>query len=624
MCGIAGVYGARVDYNNHLSRMLKALGRRGPDGHGIWCDVEANIGFVHTRLSIIDLSDAASQPMASGDKRYWITFNGEVYNYKELRHELESNGFAFTTNSDTEVILAGWSFWGKGILSRMRGMFAFAIWDSVERVLVLCRDRIGVKPLLWAETGRGIVFGSTLKALTESNLIEPVIEPQGVFDILATGSVCQPRTIIRGVQSLTPGTIMSIGPDFLRKSESYWELVNAVDKLRPALAGMSYTDAVDLVRNLLDEACRYHLVADVPVGSFLSGGVDSTAITALMSRQMSSPVKSFSIGFDESSGIRNELTDAKIAAEYIGCEHTEVVVTGREVALLFDDFVNVVDQPSYDGLNTYMVSKAASKFVKVSISGLGGDELFAGYPHFQLLNRVSSSSMNCIERLASLIHWLRPNKITAASARLSSLRSLTTQQRYANLRRDMTDIKIASALRNELAEYFSPGFLEDYIETIVDTASESVAQTSIVECKHYLINTLLRDADAVSMGHGLEIRPMLLDHILVEHAIAFPSNFKLRHGRQKAVFKDAVQDLLPTSLLERPKTGFVLPLGWWLCNELQPRLEIVLNGKTANFIFKQEFLKQCKLNSTNPSYYRTLWTILILVSWIDSHGINVI
>ncbi|MCK5134024.1 MAG: asparagine synthase (glutamine-hydrolyzing) [Candidatus Sabulitectum sp.] len=623
MCGIAGIYGACEDTEIRLSRMAAAMARRGPDGHGIWQDADAGIGLAHTRLSIIDLSCAGYQPMTYGDKRFWITFNGEIYNYQELRRELEGGGAIFATHTDTEVILAGWARWGHGVLDRLRGMFAFAIWDVLNRSLALCRDRMGIKPLLWAEAKAGFVFGSTLKAIKESGFVEPIIEPNGIFDLLATGSVCQPGTMIRSVHSLDPGTCLLVGPGSLRESIRYWDLTGAVTALQPTLARYSYTDAVRLIRDLLDEACRYNLIADVPVGSFLSGGVDSTAITALMSRHMHSPVKSFSIGFEETGGMRHELDDARLAASYIGCDHTEIVVTGRDIEAAFDDLVSTIDQPSFDGTNTFLVSRAAGATVKVALSGLGGDELFAGYGHFALLRNAASPTAGLRERLSTMLHSIRPNRFTMPSVRVSAMRRLALTERYARLRRGLTDDDIVYALREELIKSFTPGFLEVYIGSVLGQIEDSVAQTSLVECRHYLLNTLLRDADAMSMGHGIEVRPMMLDHRLVEHSLALPSHFKLQGSRQKAILKDSVADMLPPSLLTRPKTGFTLPLGWWLRHELRPRLQTALDGKTARSIFTEAFLRNCQGGIDEPSNHRTLWTMLVLISWIDSNGIVV-
>jgi asparagine synthase (glutamine-hydrolysing) len=393
-------------------------------------------------------------------------------------------------------------------------------------------------------------------------------------------------------------------------------------RLQPELSKLSYDDAVRLVRNLLEESCRCHLVADVPVGSFLSGGVDSTAITAIMAQYTAGPVKSFSVGFEESTELKHELVDARLAASHIGTDHTEVIVTGRDAEDAFEDLVRTIDQPSYDGANTYFVSRAASTSVKVALSGLGGDELFAGYGHFFRLQYAAGRGPRGFDNFVEMLHRLRPNRVTATAAETSALRRLTMVQRYAQLRRGLTDPEIHGAMADSLLEHFSSGFMEGHIGPLLSQSQNSVTQTSLIECRQYLLNTLLRDADALSMGHGLEVRPALLDHRLVEHALALPSDYKLAGGRQKAVFKDAVADILPPALLTRPKTGFTLPMWRWLRNELRPRLLAVLNGSTARSLFKPTFLGHCLKSIDLPQSGRTLWTLLILVSWVDEFKVR--
>lgn len=617
MCGIVGIVGKFAD-EAHLGPMVAVQARRGPDDHGIWLDPHGGAALGHTRLSIIDLTAAGHQPMTHGGGRFWITYNGEIYNYQELRQELESCGKCFATHTDTEVIIAGWEQWGMDLLLRLRGMFAFALWDRRKRLLALVRDRLGIKPLVWAETPGGLVFASELKALLASRLVEPVIEPRGVLDLLATGSICQPQTMVRGVRSLEPGTCMVLGANTGRKSVRYWDGPASVAALQPELARLSYAEAVQMTRLRLEEACRYHLVADVPVGSFLSGGVDSTAITALMSRYASYPIKTFSVGFDIKGGPPHELAAASLAARHIGCEHTEVVVTGQEVAAVFGDLVRTLDQPSYDGANTYLVSRAASVAVKVALSGLGGDELFAGYPHFAVMQAAQRRIPQWLNGFLCMIHRLRPNRWTYSA----SLRQMSVPQRYAQLRRGLSDTELKFALGAQLQTCFTAGFIEDYLNPLVANDSEVLRQVSQVECRHYLLNTLLRDADATSMGHGLEVRPVMLDHLLVEHALALPPTHKIRAGRHKAVLKDAVADLLPENLLRRPKTGFELPLGHWLRTTLRARLSAALGGPAARSLFAPAFLQDCRSQLDEPETARLLWTVLVLVTWMDEYKVT--
>jgi asparagine synthase (glutamine-hydrolysing) len=557
--------------------------------------------------------------MTYGNGRFWITLNGEIYNYKELRQQLENDGAVFTTNTDTEVILASWVRWGIDAVHRFRGMFAFGLWDRQERRLVLVRDRMGIKPLLWAEVPHGLIFASELKALLASGLVDPVLEPRGIFDLLATGSVCQPGTMIHGVRNLEPGTCLVVGPEGLRESIRYWDAVASVTALRSEFVKYSYADGVCMVRDRLEEACRYHLVADVRVGSFLSGGVDSTAITALMARQVNEPVKSFSVGFENIGEFKHELAAARTAANHIGCDHTEVIITGRDVEDNFNDLVNTIDQPSHDGANAYFVSRAAHGHVKVVLSGLGGDELFAGYPHFALLQSASRSMPSWIDGLLRLIHRLRPNRLTHPAV----LRQMSVLRRYAQLRRGLSDDDLAAALTMSLQACFRPGFVEEHLRPLVEESFEPLSQISLLECRHYLLDTLLRDADAMSMGHGLEVRPVMLDHVLVEHALALPPKFKIHNGHHKAALKDAVVDLLPPEILKRPKTGFELPLGYWVRSVLGERLRTILKSPSAHALFRPAFLESCLCRSDDPDVTDLLWTLLVLLSWMDTNKIKI-
>lgn len=618
MCGIAGYFSFQHTNRSTIDQMVRALARRGPNGEGVWTDPAAGIALGHTRLSIIDLSSAGRQPMTHAEGRFWITFNGEIYNYMELRHELEAAGVVFVTHTDTEVILAGWNRWGSKLLERLRGMFAFALWDRHENRLVLARDRLGIKPLVWAEIAGGIVFASELRSLLASSLVAPVAAPQAVFDLLATGSVRQPGTALRGVQTLEPGTCMSVEGDGRRSAMRYWDAADAAAPLRRELAGQPYSENVRLVRQRLEEACRYHLVSDVPVGSFLSGGIDSTAVTALMAQAMPQKVKSFSVGFSNTGRVVHELDAARTAAEHIGCEHTEVVLTGQMVADSFDDLVRCMDQPSHDGTNTYFVSQAARRNVTVALSGLGGDELFAGYPHFVILQNATRRPPAATDRLLAILHRLRPNRFTHTS----SIRCLAPAERFAELRRVLPDAAIAAAVAQPLRAAFNPGFLESAVQPQIDETQDILVQTALVECQQYLLNTLLHDADVMSMGHSMEVRPILLDHKLVELALALPATAKIRDGRTKAVLKDAVCDLLPPSLLTRPKSGFELPLGAWLKSDLRDRLHEALAAPLAKEFFQPQFLATCGAGLDEGNRTKLQWSVLMFLSWAREHGVH--
>ncbi|WP_129127758.1 asparagine synthase (glutamine-hydrolyzing) [Geomonas oryzae] len=615
MCGVAGIIGKSADAEL-VRKMARTLVRRGPDSDGIWADPGGGAALGHTRLSIIDLSDSGRQPMTTADGRYWIVFNGEIFNYLELRKQLLGLGGCFHSNSDTEVILAAFERWGTASFGLLRGMFAFVLWDREARRAYLVRDRLGIKPLLWAEVPGGLVFGSEIKAVLASGLVEPVMEPLALFDLLATGSVSHPRTMVRGVHSVAPGTFMVLDANGERRVSGYWDAAGAAAKLRPHLSALPYQELVALTRAKLEEACRYHLVSDVPVGSFLSGGIDSTAITALMSRYMAEPVRSFTVGFAETNGLKHELDGARIAADFLGCRHHEIIADGKGFSELFDDFIRTIDQPSYDGVNSYFVSRAAGKEVKVALSGLGGDEIFGGYPHFARFATVENAPAKRFDPLLRLLHRLRPSHYT----RLADLRGQSRAARYAGMRRLLCDTRIAGSVTAAMMGSFTKGFVEAAIEPLLDAALDSISQTTLVEFNRYLPDTLLRDVDVVSMGHGLEVRPVMLDHLLVEHALALPPSAKLREGRHKSVLVDAVRDLLPPALLDRPKVGFELPIGDWLRSELRERVRWSLESAAARSLFDREFLRGCLASVDSQANTAILWTVVVTVSWATETG----
>lgn len=618
MCGIAGVIGDSVD-SGIVERMMTALAHRGPDANGIWHDPSGKVVLGHTRLAIIDLSDAGRQPMHSLDGRYWITFNGEIYNYEDLRRLLEYEGYRFKTHSDTEVVLAAFSRWSIDCLNRLRGMFAFCLWDRQEQCAYIVRDRLGIKPVFWTEIGRNIIFASEIKAILASEVVKPVINLQSVYDLLATGSIEQPRTALSGVHALNPATCFILKANGSRESVQYWDLHSAVIEKQAELARLSYEECVSLTRQMLEEATRYHLVADVKIGSFLSGGIDSTSVTALMSQMLHDPVRSFSIGFEANNVLQDELAPARLAAQKFGCEHSEVVLTGQDIALSFDEMIQAIDQPSRDGANTFFVSRAASKYVKVALSGLGGDELFAGYPHFAYLRRAGNRQPNWLDRVQLPFHHFRPSRFTLIAA----VRCTQLATRYANLRRMLSDSGIQRALNEPLLSGFNPGFREEDFKRSIDDSLDSVTQTSLIECNHYLRSTLLRDADAMSMWHALEVRPILLDHPLVEHALALPSSMKMKNKRQKAILVDAVSDLLPAELLSRAKTGFDLPMGIWLQHDLYPIVTACLASPWARAAFRPSFLTDCAHRLQRQTDHAVLLTVTILTSWGQHYNVDI-
>ncbi|MEI6610874.1 MAG: asparagine synthase (glutamine-hydrolyzing) [Deltaproteobacteria bacterium] len=621
MCGIAGVYG--VADEAAAGRMIDAQIHRGPDDRGIWSDREIPVTLGHCRLSIIDTSPAGHQPMPYADGRLRITYNGEIYNFKELRVELEGYGYRFTSNSDTEVILAAYCQWGPRCVQRFRGMFAFALTDrqppSGGPVFVLARDRLGIKPLIYFEHKDEIWFASELRGLMASGCLDRRMDAEALLDYLAVGAVFQPRTIIAGASTLPAGHWLEIrGRE--RRLVKYWDLHEETAGLREELRNISFGEASERLRLLLKEAARYNLVSDVPVGAFLSGGIDSTAVVGLMSRASGSRIKTFSVGFDKAHRAMDERAFARVAADYLGSEHEEVIIATGDAEQIFSSVIKDIDQPSIDGTNTWIVSLAARHSVKVAVSGLGGDELFAGYAHFRLLakdTRLAPNRFPIVYNVLERIHSLRSNFITESLL----FKFATSAQRLSMLRRILSDFEFESAVLPEWRESFRER-LAGRQERFLRTDADKVQQTSYAEISGYLLSTLLRDGDVMSMAHSLEIRPMLLDHPLVEFAYALPAACKMDEKQTKRVFIEAVSEYIPAELKTRPKMGFELPFIGWMAGDLQPRFEALLNSEAARKIFQPSYLRGLNRALRQGKPPRALWAWGVLLSWLEQHQIR--
>lgn len=625
MCGIAGVLG--LSSPDVAVRMSDAMARRGPDDSGVFFDSVTSVSLAHRRLSIIDVSPSGHQPMSYAGGRFHIVFNGEIYNFADLRRELEGLGHRFVSRSDTEVLLAAYAEWGEKCLGRLRGMYAFAIYDKAPRepgdtTLFLARDRFGIKPLYYAHCNGVFLFASELKGLLASGLVERRLDADALWAYVSLGSVPQPLTALRGVKALLPAHVMKVRFDLTVEISRYWDLAESSKAVGREVRGITAPAAAARLRELLDDATRLHMIADVPVGAFLSGGVDSTAVVGLMSRASGKRIRTFSIGFADDRSVPDERHWARLASTRYDTEHTEVALSGSDVAGQFDDIVSAVDQPSLDGTNTFIVSKAASGSVKVALSGLGGDELFAGYPHFRRLSRASrwarwlGASESSLPR-ALLRHV--PGRLLQDGAFIGAAR----HERYATLRclaEDQERVSLLSpavasaGLRTPLSELYL-GLMRDDLD--------DVAQTSYVEVRSYLANTLLRDADAMSMFWSLEVRPVLLDHVVAEFAIALPSALKLAERANKPVLVDAVRDLLPPELLAREKLGFELPLQSWLIGPFRDRARDAFVSPKARALFSEPFLATtlADLGAKRRSSIR-VWAYLLLIDWMRSHGID--
>jgi asparagine synthase (glutamine-hydrolysing) len=619
MCGIAGII-SNQDSCSTIEPMIRALQRRGPDDNGTWCTLDKSIVLGHTRLSIIDLSKDGHQPMHSSSRRYSIVFNGEIYNYKELKEELCQFGTKFSTNSDTEVILNAWEKWGIDTPQKLRGMFAFAIWDDELQTLTLVRDRMGIKPLLWSRTKGNFIFASTIKAMLASGLVNRILNNEALYDLMASGSVFQPRTIIKNVFTLMPGTLMVVDKHSnIVEKKAYWDITPS-ESLIDELSQLNYAEQVYETRRQLEEASKYHLVSDVPLGSFLSGGVDSTLITALVAQSNSYRISSFSIGFEDGLDLKNELSEAKKVSVYLETKHTEVILSGDDVFKNFDDFIDSIDQPSYDGLNTYWVSNISKDYVKVALSGLGGDELFAGYNHFgwpSRFNKPITLKTKCGSWLFDQIPYSRPFTVD------SKLENSSPLGRLSLLRKIFSDNEINKNLSALLQNNENRYWVEKYIEQLGVKNENTISEISNFECKNYLLNIILRDSDALSMANSIEMRPVFLDHKIVEWALALPAESKWRNGVAKSILKDVGKDLFPPEFFNRSKKGFTLPISRWLNSDLKRKFVDTLSDNNSELFFKKRFLNSLIHNIANPRKNKGAWMIFVFLNWAKKNSITI-
>lgn len=582
MCGIAGILTARHDrpLAPILTAMRAALAHRGPDDGGI-AETDAGAGFrlglAHTRLSIIDLSEAAHQPMTDTATGSWLVYNGEIYNHRELRRELANQ--PYSSKSDTETLLKGWIERGERLLPSLRGMFAFGLYDARRHRFWLVRDRLGIKPLYVAQPdGETWVFASEVRAILASGLVERRLDEAAVRSYLALGAATAPWTMVEGISSIMPGEAWSLdlsrnGPS-KPESKRYWELPPA-DLATPKLRR---EEAVERLRPLLLEATGLRMLADVPVSVFLSGGIDSSSLVALLSYQGFRPT-AFSIGFDETQ--YDESGHAETIAKRFGVEHAAIVLRGRDVLGDVEAAVSAYDQPSVDGLNTYFISQAVRRQgIKVALSGLGGDELFAGYPYFRQMARLERPLVSAALRTGSAaLGWFRPNDARVAKAREITTGPTDRLSRYSACR----GVMLAARRRRVGGGTDGDGLLLPPCMrqrlTVAVAGLDAVSAHSVLDLSVYMANVLLRDTDQMSMAHALETRVPLLDHRLVEEVVAMPGSLKTAAGatsRAKGLLVDALPEPLPTQVVRRKKMGFVLPWERWLRGELRPWVDELL------------------------------------------------
>jgi len=624
MCGIAGFIDPdRLSNAEHaviLDRMCRVITHRGPDDQGML--VADGVALGMRRLSIIDLA-GGHQPISGCDKSaVTIVFNGEIYNYRDLQSELEARGHRFRTHSDTETIVHAYEEYGEACVERLRGMFAFALWDARGQKLFIARDRTGKKPLYYSLTPRGtLVFGSELKSLMEHPEVGRETNPMAIDAYLTLGYVPDPMCVLKGVRKLPPGHHLSFAEGRVALKQ-YWDFPfeTAAEAEPPAAARAE--DYLDELRSLLDEAVRVRLIADVPLGAFLSGGIDSSAIVGLMSRHTAQPVKTFSIGFHEDSF--NELKYARVAAQHFGTDHHEFIVT-PDICHIVDELAWHFDEPFADSsaVPTYMVSKLAREHVTVALSGDGGDELFAGYTRYATERRRSG--------FARLPRAVRRNLMQPLSRRLPHGTwgrnylhnvSLDPTERYLDSVSVFTALNRRSLYTGDFSHQLADGSsvatrFRHYAEHL--PGADPLSLLLYLDSKTYLPGDILTKVDRMSMAVSLEARAPLLDHKLIEFVTRIPAALKMRGLEGKHIFKRAISDFVPAEILERPKQGFGVPINQWINVELRERIRETITEPRARARGYTEPVYITRLLDEHERGRRDhstqLWSLFMLELW---------
>lgn len=622
MCGINGIYGVADKEKSLLliDGMNKRLAHRGPDDSGVYFDNGCGLG--HRRLSIIDLSSAGHQPMSISEERYTIVYNGELYNYLEIKSELSSE--PFRTNTDTEVILHAYKKWGAACLQKFNGMYAFAIWDKQSKELFVARDRMGIKPLYYFNKDGVTAFSSELRALLSTGLINKELDSNSLIDYLRYQTVHAPQTIVKDVFMLMPGHWMKISAKGI-ETKQYWTIG---EKRDTAINTKSYKEVCDDIYDLLLASVKRRLIADVPFGAFLSGGIDSSAVVGLMSKVVNQPVKTFCVTFNETEF--SEAKYAAIVAKKFNTDHKEIRLTPEYFKEQLPLALAAMDHPGGDGPNTYVVSKATKQAgITMALSGLGGDELFAGYDVFKRTLQLSKRSAmlfapKALRMLAAqTLKTVRPGVSSEKAAELLLLSRFDINNTYPLSRQVLLDKQISQLTNigtlpaNRVKEILNQ---HPYLKFIPNELS----QVTIAEITTYLQNVLLRDTDQMSMAPALEVRVPFMDYTLVEYLLNVKDEFKYPHTPKKLLI-DSLGDLLPPEIINRPKMGFTLPWNEWMRKDLKQFCEERMISLSKRDYFNEKEIQALWTNFIEGDKRLTwsrLWPLIVLEDWIIRNEIN--
>jgi asparagine synthase (glutamine-hydrolysing) len=627
MCGLTGFIDYKFSGNREiLNKMNSTLKHRGPDSEGyiILNEKECQIGLGHSRLSIIDLSSSGNQPMSDETKNYFIIFNGEIYNYKEIKKDLQNLGVKFFSNSDTEVILKSYLKWGMKAVERFIGMFAFVIYDRIQQRVIFCRDRVGVKPFYYFVSDNIILFGSELKSLMAHPLFEKNINVASVGQFLKHGWIGAPSTIFLSTFKLEPAHYMEINlVNRETAKKCYWDPHNYYNMSQ---LNLSYEDAKENLHQLLKSAFEYRMVADTEVGVFLSGGFDSSLVTAILQKNRQKKINTFSVGFEQEEF--NEAPFAKTVANYLGTNHHEIICTVNDALQLIDTLPDYYDEPFGDSsaIPTMLVSKLASSKVKVALSADGGDELFGGYPRYfyklKNFHRIKSIPPS-LRKLFSII--LNPSffikrKNPYSEIQLEKLRKTLMFKNNAQLFRYRSEpINFSNRELMTLIKEKSNSQTTFYDNVELMNQLDPAMIMMAIEFKTTLPDDLLVKVDRASMAYSLEVREPFLDHRLLEFSSRLNHNFHYRNGKTKSLLRDICYEYIPSHLMDRPKKGFSIPLNKWMQEDLKSR---VYDFSNRDFIKRQNIFNYISIEKMINGYYKgidedgeRMWFYLMFQLW---------
>lgn len=620
MCGINAIFSfsGQGDFATAIALMNDCIAHRGPDDEGTY--IHPGVALGHRRLSIIDLSAAGHQPMHSAFAKQSLVFNGEMYNYREVKASLPE--FSFATATDTEVILAAWKKWGPECLHHFNGMFAFVLWDEEEQAMYIVRDRLGIKPVYYSQSKEQILFSSEIRGLLASGMINKVISQEALIEYIRYQTVHAPQTILEDVKMLLPGHYMRVtqkGAEIVR----WWKPV-----AEPEIIPAAYKDICARVKDLFTASVERRLVSDVPFGAFLSGGIDSSAVTAVMSQVSGSRVKTFNVSFDNSDF--SEAIYARQVAKLYNTEHHEIRLTPADFLEQLPAALNAMDHPGGDGPNTYVVSEATKKAgITMALSGLGGDELFAGYDIFKRAWEINQQKwiegipMFARKAGAKMLKKIKPGIASDKIADVLASDKIDFASIYPKSR-EVLNHEIATALAGESDPWNFPSLETVYGLNQFDPLSHFLTEVSLAEITTYMQNILLRDADQMSMAHALEVRVPFLDYELVNFVLNVPDEWKYPETPKKLLV-DSLGDLLPKEIVNRPKMGFTFPWKDWMKTELKDFCEQQLRYLGETGVVNYTELKKLWmrfLNDDKSITWSRLWHLVVLGHWMKKNGIH--